>query len=149
MSNANAPSWMNYKQRTTTKPKNKNRIWLMSDDDLISCFVTTKQEASRTIRYYSLFIDLQSRVCVTNHPKRIRELINHSIKSIFSPYTRTTKNGSKRKCFKSYELYWTNRFRVSGYLSFNIYVWYLTESELHHITKISSKYYIRFYMIES
>jgi hypothetical protein len=36
-------------------PKNKNRIWLMSDDDLISCFVTTKQEALHDRTLLSLF----------------------------------------------------------------------------------------------
>ena len=108
---------MNYKQRTKTKaPKQESRLVSMSDDDLISCFVTTKQEASRTIRYYSLFIDLQSRVCVTNHPKRIRELINHSIKSIFSPYTPGQRMVRKESALKI--KYLTNKFRVSGYLSF-------------------------------
>ena len=89
---------MNYKQlqydfttddAMTTKPKNKNRILVdVLDDDLISCFVITEQEATHDSQSYSFFSKLKSKMvfiliwdreCVTNHPPIIIHVwINHS-----------------------------------------------------------------------
>ena len=89
---------MNYKQlqydfttddAMTTKPKNKNRILVdVLDDDLISCFVITEQEATHDSPSYSFFSKLKSKMvftliwdreCVTNHPPIIIHVwINHS-----------------------------------------------------------------------
>ena len=89
---------MNYKQlqydfttddAMTTKPKIKNRILVdVLDDDLISCFVITEQEATHDSPSYSFFSKLKSKMvfiliwdreCVTNHPPIIIHVwINHS-----------------------------------------------------------------------
>ena len=63
---------MNYKQlqydfttddAMTTKPKIKNRILVdVLDDDLISCFVITEQEATHDSPSYSFFSKLKSKM---------------------------------------------------------------------------------------